>query len=293
MPAVSRKSTKSPAFQVYVKEWRSSRSVARMSWSQRGMYWEMLLEQWDSDDHSLPDSVEAVADLLGGRLSEWRTNWPILIKKFPTVAPGRVANARLEQEREKQSKWQKRARKGGSARASRLLSSKHKQAVSSHEAVHCVSVSDCVSVCDPVSDCVSASVEKEPPAQRGATPHSRPTNLIHGGDQRRHGSHAWCDHARGLCVPYSLHDDLKKRGMKSEADMKAWYQATITSLGDLAVGDDLFDFWRNAFAAWVGTVTAKPSQKRETYVEANMRGFREDLAALDAHHETKLLERES
>lgn len=87
--------------------------------------------------------------------------------------------------------------------------------------------------------------------------HSRPSNLINGSDQRRHGQHAWCDPNRGLCVPFGLHDDFVKRGQKSPEAMKAWYASVVLSLDGVPVGDDLFDFWRNQFAAWIGTVTTR------------------------------------
>lgn len=91
--------------------------------------------------------------------------------------------------------------------------------------------------------------------------------IIDGAEQRRHGLHAWCAIAYGrsaLCVPYGLHSQLKSRlrGPEDERDarLKAFYAETITALGDREVGDRLFDFWDNAFAAWIGTVTSKPAQ---------------------------------
>jgi hypothetical protein len=36
----------SPAFLFYVKDWRSSRRVQGMPFAARGMYLEMLIEQW-------------------------------------------------------------------------------------------------------------------------------------------------------------------------------------------------------------------------------------------------------
>lgn len=120
------------------------------------------------------------------------------------------------------------------------------------------------------------------PSIPGQNPHHKPTNLVNGAEQRRHGTHAWCDYARGLCVPYGLHDEFKKRATKTDDELKAWYAATVQSLDGVDVGDDVFDFWRNQFGTWVGTVTRKPAAKRETHVESNLRGLREDLEALDS-----------
>jgi hypothetical protein len=32
----------------------------------------------------------------------------------------------------------------------------------------------------------------------------------------------------------------------------------FAALGDQPIGDRLYDFWENAFAAWIGTVTSRP-----------------------------------
>ena len=86
--------------------------------------------------------------------------------------------------------------------------------------------------------------------------------LINGAELRRHGLHAWCCD-RGLCVPMGLHTEFKARLGGSVADgarLKAWYPTVVAQHDGRPVGDDLFAFWRNSFAAWVGTVTAKPYQ---------------------------------
>lgn len=98
----------SPAFQFYVKEWRSSRAIMRMTFAQRGMYLEMLLEQWEN--LSLPDSPEAVAEIVGGPVGEWKRNWPTIRRSFlKDDATGRISNTRLEKERAKQKSRSKRA----------------------------------------------------------------------------------------------------------------------------------------------------------------------------------------
>ena len=94
-----------PAFQFYVKEWRSSRAVMRMTFAQRGMYLEMLLEQWES--HTLPDSPEECADLIGGEVEDWRSAWSTLRKKFVSDEPGRIHNLRLEKVRTERRKFEK------------------------------------------------------------------------------------------------------------------------------------------------------------------------------------------
>jgi hypothetical protein len=76
-----------PAFQFYIDDYRGSRAVQRMTYAQRGMYLEMLIEQWDKG--AVPDCPRACADLLGGVPEpgrtiedEWIAHWPILRRKF-------------------------------------------------------------------------------------------------------------------------------------------------------------------------------------------------------------------
>jgi hypothetical protein len=117
-----------PAFQFYVKEWRSSRAVQRMTYAQRGMYLEMLLEQWEN--LSVPDSPTECAALLGGTDEEWIGAWPALRRNFvdlkksgrpaKSVEPGtvgRIVNLRLESGRKERKAHLKRSRNGGITRA--------------------------------------------------------------------------------------------------------------------------------------------------------------------------------
>jgi uncharacterized protein YdaU (DUF1376 family) len=126
----------SPAFQLYVKDWRSSRSVMRMSFAERGMYLEMLLEQWES--LSLPDDPRAVARIIGGTDEEWIAAWPALRRKFcdrrgrprngedlttdysqitTWNAKKQIVNVKLEIVRRDKKKYKKAAKIGGSRRA--------------------------------------------------------------------------------------------------------------------------------------------------------------------------------
>jgi hypothetical protein len=117
----------SPAFSFYVKEWRSSRAVQRMTFAQRGMYLEMLLEQWEN--LSLPDCPLECAHLIGGTDQEWVENWPVLRRKFvdrrakgrpmqgEPVAVGRIWNLRLEAVRRDRRSFRIKARNGGIKRA--------------------------------------------------------------------------------------------------------------------------------------------------------------------------------
>lgn len=97
---------KAPAFQFYVRDWRSSRKVQAMSFGQRGMYLEMLIEQWDKG--AAPASAGACARTLGGSEGEWSRAWAALSVCFdPRKRDGLLVNAKLEGIRRKAKKFQK------------------------------------------------------------------------------------------------------------------------------------------------------------------------------------------
>lgn len=105
------------------------------------------------------------------------------------------------------------------------------------------------------------------PATRPAID-DRPKPIINGAELRRHGQHAWCDFDRGLCVPYGLHDEFRKKGLKSDAELKAWYPLIVQAVAGKPVGDDLFRFWQTAFGQWVGTIPAKRGRVAQSIRDA-------------------------
>lgn len=106
-------SEQSPAYQWYVKDWRSSRKVQRMSFQAQGMYRAMLDQQWE--ELSLPDDAAALAEELGGTAAEWVKFLPVLRVNFLILPDGRLQNQRLEKEREKQRKRRDKGSTGGQA----------------------------------------------------------------------------------------------------------------------------------------------------------------------------------
>lgn len=115
-----------PKFLVDVQGWRSSRSVQRMSMAERGVYWEMLLEQWEK--RYLPDDVEAVARAIAStpdQEAEVRAAWDVVRRKFVSAERGqrRIYNAKLEKTRREQrasiAKSREAGRIGGKASAAK------------------------------------------------------------------------------------------------------------------------------------------------------------------------------
>lgn len=85
---------KSPSFQFFYKDWRSSRRVQKMSFKERGMYLELLIEQWDSGP--LVDDPRALADAIGAKDTDFIKCWPVLRRCFVLQADGRLLNEPLE-----------------------------------------------------------------------------------------------------------------------------------------------------------------------------------------------------
>lgn len=97
---------KSPAFQFYFKDWRSSSRVSRMSFKERGMYLELLIEQWDKGP--LPLEPRVLAECIGAKDTDFAKCWPTLKACFLHTPDGWV-NERLERERVKQQLRGRRA----------------------------------------------------------------------------------------------------------------------------------------------------------------------------------------
>ncbi|KKN83566.1 hypothetical protein LCGC14_0298050 [marine sediment metagenome] len=96
---------KSPAFQMYPKDWLSDHRVKRLSWAAKGYYAELLMLMWAEGTDSLPDDDAQIAKILGVRLSQWGAIKSQIM--YPTdpmflAENGRLVSERLRAERLKQ-----------------------------------------------------------------------------------------------------------------------------------------------------------------------------------------------
>jgi hypothetical protein len=97
----------SPKYLNDVEKWRGSLSIQRMSFAERGVYKEMLNEQWLSPERSLPDDPHQVADLIAptpAHVAEVLAAWDVVRRKFVLCRrqPGRIYNIKLEKIRREQ-----------------------------------------------------------------------------------------------------------------------------------------------------------------------------------------------
>jgi hypothetical protein len=73
---------KPPAFQFYAKDWRSSATVRRMSYHEKGVFIDLLAAAWDSDEPgTLPFPIEVCARSAGVPLRILRR----LLTKYPQI----------------------------------------------------------------------------------------------------------------------------------------------------------------------------------------------------------------
>jgi uncharacterized protein YdaU (DUF1376 family) len=86
---------KPPAFQFYVKDWRSSHTVRRMSWKDRGIYLEILIGSWESDEPgTIPLPLSLGAKVLGVHPTLLRS----FLDRYPSTfyeVNGRLVNHKL------------------------------------------------------------------------------------------------------------------------------------------------------------------------------------------------------
>ena len=115
----------SPWFPFDVLAWRSSRRVQAMDPATRGLYLEMLIEQWDHG--AAPSTPETCAAAMGFAVEMWRAGWPQLADCF-SKRGAKLINLRLDRTRRERLAFlaDQRARGslGGKARAQKQAGGK-------------------------------------------------------------------------------------------------------------------------------------------------------------------------
>jgi uncharacterized protein YdaU (DUF1376 family) len=120
----------SDEFLFNVAKWFADLPQQRMSFSEKGVYLDMLFKEWTMKEKSLPDDPRAVADLIAineSQVAEVLAAWPVVRRKFVSDrrANGemRIYNIKLEKVRRLQAKKfleiRNRARGAGKASAAK------------------------------------------------------------------------------------------------------------------------------------------------------------------------------
>lgn len=164
------KSIKSPAFQFYPESWFSSSKVQRMSYTERGIYVDLLAFCWL--ENGLPSDIRVLASMLKIpklRFDRMWTKGPLHECFFERG--GKLFNARQERERKKQTDYRKTKQDAAHSRWSRNAHALQTAAPPNADAMPSVSVS--VSVSDPVSK--EQETSAEPPSDSTPTVVTFPT----------------------------------------------------------------------------------------------------------------------
>lgn len=115
----ARSRQQSPAFYFYAKDWRSSRNVQNMSYGERGMFLEMLIEQWL--EGAAPGSPDACATRFGGAPAAWKNAWEKLENCFVRrKRDGLLINLKMKRIRQDREAFLKSQRESGLRGAQKL-----------------------------------------------------------------------------------------------------------------------------------------------------------------------------
>jgi uncharacterized protein YdaU (DUF1376 family) len=107
---------KSPAFQMYPKDFLSDPNTLMMSTAEIGAYCLLLFICWDQD--GLPDDIEDLAKLARMDVNQFEHAWEKRIARcFQKREDGKWTHKRLEKERQKQREWRAKSARGGKAGA--------------------------------------------------------------------------------------------------------------------------------------------------------------------------------
>jgi len=97
--------SKRPSFQFYPQDWLSDQKVIIMTAAQRGIYIHLLAHMWNTDDCTLENDLEFLAQLSGGDQEDVE----VVLKRFRKTSnnSSTITHKRLQAEREKQDKYRK------------------------------------------------------------------------------------------------------------------------------------------------------------------------------------------
>ena len=111
-----------PYFKWLWRDWRANRRVQKLNYVARGLYRELLDEQWS--DGSIPNDLAELADICDCPVEVMEEHWQKLSQFFQSTENGRLINDKLEQQRtsedSKRAALARNGRKGAVAKAKQL-----------------------------------------------------------------------------------------------------------------------------------------------------------------------------
>lgn len=239
--AATGKSTKSPAFQFYAKDFLASAKVQRMSLAQIGAYIKLLALAWLDD--GLPTEPKDLARMLGVTVAAFRALWGGALGECFEVVDGRYRNLKLEDVRQQQADYRAKQTANITARWNK-------------SGIDVVSPSNI-----PKAYSASASASATTTKNEEHTPRARglSAGVQAGTTQKEHLKHAFCGQTYRVCVPEFLHGELVRRlgGDDADARIRGWYATTEAGLDPAVPVAEAVKFWRAAFESFFAPIVVK------------------------------------
>lgn len=232
----SSKSTKSPAFQFYPRDFLSSAKVDAMPMTERGVYITLLARCWL--DNGLPTDMKTLATMARMKESAFERMWSnSQLGKCFHERGGKLHNERLDSERKKQVDFKRRQSDNG-----KLGGRPKKPEETQEKAVG----SSGLTQPKPTESSSSSSSSASSSAPAGTT-HRQGGAPLH----QSHKAHAACGR---VCVPGDLHGQFVRARNHQDADreLRDWYLAvdnewSIGARKDENPGGNDYRFWRSRF----------------------------------------------
>ena len=154
---------KSPAFQLYVKEFLSDANQAGMSLQESGAYIRLMCFEWNEQGKGLPDDAVRCGNMIGATTGQMKTMWRALRSCFvshPTEA-SRIVHPRLQKEREKQTVFKRRKSDAGKQGATKRWHNDSTAIAKSSQTDGTAMTEPMANDSSPISSLLSASKEQK------------------------------------------------------------------------------------------------------------------------------------
>lgn len=245
------KSTRSPAFQFYPRDFLSSSKVDQMSMAERGVYWTLISRCWL--DEGLPTEMRELAGMVRMKTPQFEKMWTEgQLGRCFYEKSGRYQHARLDRELKAQADYRKRQSVNG-AKGGRP------KAVGKPDITTAFSgLSDGTGVANPLKaplphllpqSSSSSSSKSAPPA-----PRARSGPIV----QKRKLNAAW-EGARSLYVLQDQHDRFVsyRNHPGATTELFAFYEQTAETFAG-NIDPDMYRFWQARYAEqWPAEQKAK------------------------------------
>jgi hypothetical protein len=274
-------------FKFSPEKWRSDEQLRSCSFGARGLWIELLALAHKHDGYVLVNghvpTVDELSQLVGGKTSEVsKLLTELQIKGVCSIDErGAIYSRRMVRDAERRLKNRRNGALGGNPKLTKPEGGVVNQM--DNPSLNLVDKAIDIGSLSPLAirdlD-LALDLRKDPKPPQGFPRAS----LISAKDRLKHQTeHAFCDR---VCVTTDQHREfIGKLGTpENDADrtLRAWYLTVLARHEGHAIGESGFAFWRNEFAAWIGTVTAPPVHGKGNQTAQSMQRTVERLMAREA-----------